>query len=152
MSAYVHGSGPMSLRLKSLANPRDAFPTGRCFDDALDYVARVVGTSDDEKVWLARVAAFQGDLFLVHGLAHWAGTPYAHAWAEHDGSVMEGKFVGGHKVYMKQDKARFYKELKIGRHVRYSVKEADALNAQHNHFGPWEPWLIKRAARSMADF
>jgi len=140
-------NGPTMLKLRSLSEKSSLFPTGRCFDDALDYVMHVVGG-------LKNVATFEGDLYLVHAVCRWSGQPYAHAWAEHDGKVVEGKFLAGSRVYITHPKDEFYAAVIVDKSKlrRYSVREADRLNARYNHFGPWDPIFGRYVATSIGDF
>ncbi len=146
MMSYTPGSGPLNLRMKSLADPANYYPTGRCFDNALDYVTKVVGKPTD--------ANFKKHptLYLVHAICSWTGHEYAHAWAEHEGQVIEGKYLAGRLVYLRREKETFYAEMKVKACTRYSARDADKWNEKTNHFGPWEIKYIRRAAQSLADF
>jgi len=105
-------------------------PTHTCFDDVLDFFA---GLTDPK----AR------DLHVVvHGICVLPdGSRIAHAWLERTDVefVIEGMLLGPTKVYHAIPRATFHERWTVERCTRYTLAEAIAQNAAHDHFGPWDP-------------
>jgi hypothetical protein len=105
-------------------------PTHTCFDDALDFFGHL---SDP----IERAAHL-----VVHGICVLPdGSRIAHAWIERTDQdfVIEGALLGPERVYRAMPRATFDARWKIERCTRYTFDQALALNAAHDHFGPWDP-------------
>lgn len=108
-------------------------PTHHCFDDALDYLGHVALTESK-------------DVLMEHVLVHAIcltpteeAVPFAHAWVERGGEVIQGGLLDGEIVYVFLPKGPFYEQMRIQECTRYSVEEAHRENFRTNHFGPWKP-------------
>lgn len=112
----------------------DILPTHTCFDDALEYLDCVLKSGDEARLFRVRV---------VHGIClapegPLEGQPFAHAWIEEDGAVIQAGMANGTKVYYGMDRAEFYALLRVQTATRYSSLEAMEQNVRTGHFGPWE--------------
>lgn len=123
------------------------FPTGQCFDNALDFIGMMVG---DDPTEIA-----QSPLVLVHAIVrypedlaqilpqfrHRVGERYAHGWVE-DGDLFvwdAGLLEDGTFTWYCADKEEYYREMRVEKTTKYTVAEAYAMNLKHWNFGPWEP-------------
>jgi len=108
------------------------YPTGKCFDNALDFIGYRLEQG------------FSPKLLLVHGIALFpvgprAGERFSHAWCEEGDVVWEsGLTLEGVLVYCVRRKAEFYARMRVERTTKYTIAEAYAMNAQHMNYGPWE--------------
>lgn len=115
------------------------YPTHTCFDDALDYLA-LVGKERGRH-------GIRGH-FVVHGIclvpdkesfvgSQNPGDPFAHAWVEHEGRVIQGGIFRGERVWFSITVEEFHEKWRVRESTRYSVREALRLNRLTNHYGPW---------------
>ena len=140
---YQKGQGPAHMLERSLAEPHAYFPTGECFNDALDGMCEM----------LANVPVHERrDWRLVHALCAWTEQRYAHAWFEDRKSVYEGKLKAGAKVYLVQPRKIFYRELKVIDPTYFTFEQALGLNYMTNHFGPWHKKYREACAQDIKDF
>lgn len=121
------------------------FPTGKCFDDALDLLVTLLKEAGpDEGAVLAH------RLRLVHAACEAPdGHLYAHAWVENI-AEREAYFVGIYRrarhVFVAPTE-EYHREIHLRSLIRYSYAEAFVLNRIHNHFGPWVPHLRELCGR-----
>lgn len=117
---------------------RNIYPTGKCFDDALELMMAILkenldaSNRVDRDVW--------ENLYLVHGFTNGMGRPSAHAWLEDDRSGLVC-FVGildGKRENFAVPRDEYYRELKITDTTRYLYDDVLRLNRKHGHYGPWE--------------
>lgn len=115
---------------------RTIYPTGSCFDDALDFVeARV-----RQRPRLARTS----DLLVCHGICiipsgnPEAGELYAHAWVEEGQVVWQGGILDGERIYFATQRDQFYIRLQVQDVTRYTLRQVWEENRRTRHFGPWE--------------
>lgn len=99
------------------------YPTGTCFDDALDYLVE-----NSEK-------------YLVHGICRKDGEDYSHAWCESDDEaigfgLVEFKGEMTTCVYY-ADKDEYYKRFDVQEKTTYDYDQALTLNHFYGHYGPW---------------
>jgi hypothetical protein len=114
------------------------YPTGTCFDDALDYlVCRVL---EDPRLIKGR------RLLLVHGIglipadAAYRATPnapFAHAWVEEADVCWTTGLLNGERVLVRHDRGDFYRRLRIQSTTVYTPRQAHRENVRTNSFGPW---------------
>src|SRR4051812_26554030 len=126
---------------------RTLYPTHHCFDDALDYLTELA--LDPSTAWIIRAP----DTFLVHGIALMPetgglsapGTPYAHAWVELGGDVIQaGLLASGERIFYRKPKAEHYAKLRIQHATRYTMRQALEENRRSNNYGPWKPEYLAR--------
>lgn len=109
------------------------FPTGSCFDDALEFIS--------ERVTENRSAI--DALLLVHGIAlipedqPEAGKPFAHAWVEEGAEVWQSGILDGERIYFSAPKEEILPKLRVQEATRYAVREAHAENVRTKSYGPW---------------
>ena len=107
----------------------DFYPTGKCFDDALDLLSEIIkkGRHLREK-WL-----------LVHALCRINGNTFAHAWCERDRKTVVTAFIiEGCHTYVEIPRRDFYRLFWPQELTRYSPWQAMQENFRTNHFGPWD--------------
>jgi hypothetical protein len=105
------------------------YPTGTCFDDALDFLSE----------FLKRNRMLATTCELVHGIALARdGEPYSHAWVEQArATVWTAGIVKGEKIYVGVDIDDYYDEMRVQEATRYSLLEAWAENSRTGTYGPW---------------
>lgn len=122
---------------------QDVRPTGKCFDDALDwlwYQAKGLGrdaTHDELKTL---------DYKLVHGisLAPKDRKPFAHAWIQKGKrTVINSSLVFGQKYFITWDRHEFEKTWRIQEKHYYSLADALEMNQIQCNYGPWLPHLLR---------
>lgn len=112
--------------------------TGKCFDDAVDYISMVV---------LHEPARAHGtDLILVHGIARIpddnpedAGVRFAHAWVEDRGVVLDAKLLDGERLYVVHVRDEYYARMRVEAATRYTVRQVWQQNRRTKTYGPWRP-------------
>lgn len=119
----------MNLAFKSKDQEIVLYPTGKCFDDALDYLEFLVKEDPSR----AHTTEYQ----LAHGILDSGEYLYSHAWIETKESVIDGRILNDEKVMAEYDKTGFYIEMKVVERTLYTVKEACELNYISGHYGPW---------------
>lgn len=103
-------------------------PTGTCFDDALDTLAFL----------LIETPSRQHTLCLVHGICLAPdGNPYAHAWLEEGEDVLFVGLLHGDRGIVTCDRAAYYADAQVQEVMRYTPRQAWAMNKATNHYGPW---------------
>lgn len=115
-------------------------PTHICFDDALDFLQDVVRAEFAACGDVEHVLAVFARMRVVHGICIApSGRPFAHAWVEQDGAyVWQGGVIDGERVFHRMPLADFMRHVPVQEATRYTVDEALRLNAESNHFGPWD--------------
>lgn len=114
----------------------DLLPTGRCFDDALDYIEAEVRADVSR--------ALDTELILCHGIVlapegnPFAGTPYAHAWVIDHGAIISAALLDGERVYYAMDPVTFIKIHRVQAFTLYSVEDAWRENDRTGMYGPWK--------------
>lgn len=104
------------------------YPTGQCFDNALDLLVDLLREDP------ARVETH----CLVHGLCLAPdGHLYAHAWVEDGETVLSVGLVHGQEIAYAAARAEYYADARVQEVTRYSVREAYELNRQYGTYGPW---------------
>ncbi len=105
------------------------YPTGHCFDDALDLlVALLKAGADPER------------LALVHGICLAPdGHHFAHAWVESTVSCLFRGLVEGTSHYFAVAHEQYYADARVQEVTYYSVREAWVANRRHGTYGPWIP-------------
>lgn len=110
------------------------YPTGNCFDDALEYLS--------ERVAKDRILIDSGTLVLVHAIVLQPdgpdeGKPFAHAWVEEGGRMFQGGIYQGERIIWSADKDEILSALRVQEFARYTPREAAVENKRTRHFGPW---------------
>ncbi len=110
------------------------YPTGTCFDDALDFIMR-----ERPKEYL-----------LVHGICTADdGDDYAHAWVE---AVDQKTAIGfglaevdGKKVEIgyEVDIEEFYERMRVSEKTKYGFWDMVRENHAKGTYGPWEEKYLK---------
>ncbi len=109
------------------------YPTGHCFDDALDLIAALLQLAETPEVLADR-------LVLVHGICLAPdGKPCAHAWVEDGDRCLFSGMLGGEQHVFAARHEAYYADLRVQEVTRYSVREAWAANRRHGTYGPWVP-------------
>jgi hypothetical protein len=124
-----------------LSDGRVVYPTGRCFDDTLDYLDTLYFAGAPSEVVLAH--------FVVHAICIWpgdqpgtehrAGEQFAHAWIEYGTHVIQSGIMDCSRCWYALDRSEFYQHLQVQQATRYTAREAIIENARTNHYGPWLP-------------
>lgn len=111
-------------------------PTHTCFDDALDYLGHLATRKDPT---LRRHVLVHGICTVNKAQAVDAtdGEPFAHAWVEYRGQVIQGGILAGAKVWWSSSIDDFHETLNVLESTRYTVEEASAENMRTGHYGPW---------------
>jgi hypothetical protein len=104
-------------------------PTHQCFDDALDFIDKIV------KLQRHKLE----DWRLCHALCRAPEGIFAHAWCERDEIVVVAFMINGVHTYLEIDHAGFYDVFEPFDVIRYTISEAARLNYQSGHYGPWDP-------------
>lgn len=113
------------------------YPTGTCFDDALDYL--VTRVKADPRI------AHERRVRLAHGIAlipegqPGAGERFAHAWVEEADHCYTMGILRGERVLVVHEHDAFYLRLRIERVTHYTIRQAYLENLRTNHYGPWKP-------------
>jgi hypothetical protein len=121
---------------------KDLRPTGKCFDDALDwlwYQAKGLGKNSIHD------AAKAMDYKLVHGvcLAPVDRKPFAHAWIQKGKrTVINSSTLFGTKYFITWKRDEFEKTWGIQEKHYYSLPEALEMNHIQCSYGPWLPHLL----------
>lgn len=112
------------------------FPTGTCFDDALEWLTELVKRSP--------LRGFTPNLFLCHGICLMHGIdPYSHAWVEEFGMVWFSGVIEEDKAMIKCDLKEFYDHFHVTEQVtKYTPWQAVEQNHAAENYGPWEQRYI----------
>jgi hypothetical protein len=51
--------------------------------------------------------------------------------------VWQGGIYESERIFYAQDRAEFFKRMRVQESTRYTVREAVAENYRTNHYGPW---------------
>lgn len=111
-------------------------PSHRCFDDAVEALALAIVEDVD---WANE------HLRLVHGIClapegPEAGRPFAHAWVEHDATlVIQAGILNGEHGYYGCTRREHYKHLRVQVTTTYTLAEAVEKSRESKTSGPWEP-------------
>lgn len=116
-------------------------PTGRCFDDALDFFTE---TQVPRHLW---------DYFhVVHGIClnPLTNERLSHGWVERTLGgridVIQAALVNDgfseFKIFFAIPQVAFVAKMRPQRVTRYTLQEAAAENAKSDHFGPWDEEYI----------
>lgn len=118
---------------RSAFEPEDdepIYPTGTCFDDAPDFFMFLVNEDHrNSGLWI-----------IVHGICLNPDddSPFAHAWLESFGRVMDGGIYKGDKIMVEYPIQEFYSRLRVHDVTKYFPDEWVAKNIATNNYGPWE--------------
>jgi hypothetical protein len=108
----------------------DVYPTGKCFDDALDLMAATLKSCRDPRR--------RASLFLVHALCKAPDeTLFAHAWLEEQGRVIFVGIQDGKRKVFIAERGEYRRSWQVQESVRYTFDQALALNHQTGNYGPW---------------
>lgn len=105
----------------------DILPTHKCFDDAIELFGDYM-RADRRPT-------------LVHGRLG-GDVPYAHAWIEVDGEVLDVGILNGARVVVRYPQLGFYAARHVEQTWRYSFLELLRANRESGTYGPWIPELI----------
>lgn len=109
------------------------YPTGKCFDDALDLISQLLQGAETPEALAER-------LVLVHGICLAPdGHPFAHAWVEDEDRCLFRGILAGEAHYFAAPHAAYYADARVQEVTRYTVREAWAANRRHGTYGPWLP-------------
>lgn len=114
-------------------------PTGKCFDDALNYLS-AIGRMDPE--------AFRKNLDnyrLVHGIIiDHKGKEHAHAWVEkNNNTVIEGRIYNNEFIYVVYTSEQYYGRMDVKETQKYTIHGALVFNLRFGTYGPWEDRFLK---------
>lgn len=114
-------------------------PTGRCFDDAMDFLEYLSLSGTDSSAMRARYR-------LVHGIYHGQTASgqqqrFSHAWVWDLAlnTAIQCGFINGEELAYHITLDAFRENLRMEHETVYTVDQVAALNRQHNTYGPWEP-------------
>lgn len=114
------------------------YPTHRCFDDVTDSLNDLAADLA-ACVSAEEVSATLRLYTVVHGiLLAPDGKPYAHAWLERDGRVIQTGIYHGLVVRFSMSRAEFIECARVWDETRYTVDQTVALHQAHGP-GPWVP-------------
>jgi hypothetical protein len=109
--------------------------TGRCFEDAVTFVASFCNLD----------TRLRQSLVVVHGLAEIidgedAGQTVAHAWVEDaEGRVWQRCIMDGEEMrFFDMPRTEFYETYKVRDTTRYTVERVKQLVVALDTDGPWE--------------
>lgn len=110
------------------------YPTGTCFDDALDLMEHFI-LEDCSKI---------ETLILVHAICLQPdgpeeGTPFAHAWLEEGDVMWQAGILGGDKIQYSCSKAEMVAALRVQDLTRYTAHQVRDENQRSGTYGPWLP-------------
>lgn len=128
------------------------YPTGHCFDDALDFIERLAKTGALLSTWPASYCV------VVHGICHIpaglglrpedvGGKPFAHAWVQLGSLVVQAGLLkrtddpAKDRIYYGLQWEEFADLLKPSKVWRYSMQEVWQENERTMSYGPWVPEL-----------
>lgn len=106
------------------------FPTGQCFDDAMEILV--------ELLTVTQVPPEQ--LRLVHAIALLPdeGTPFAHAWVEHGSQCLFLGLYQGTRVLCTVPRQEYYQRLRVQHRTKYTPWQAARENERTVSCGPWK--------------
>jgi len=114
------------------------YPTGTCFDDAMELVEEII-KSDKSKL---------STLFLVHGICREPGGElFSHAWVEEGDSCYFDGIINGEQAHIECDRAGFHDHFDVQEFTRYTMHKAFTENIRTNNFGPWEEKYLALCGR-----
>ena len=114
------------------------YPTGKCFDDALDYLMAHVSK---KPLWLVHgIVHFpESQVNLLPEFQHLAGKRFAHAWVEDETLVWNhGILENGVPIVYAVEKEEYYTEMQVEKVTKYTPSETLVLNEKFMTYGPWE--------------
>lgn len=121
------------------------YPTGKCFDDALDFIEIMIRESMFTKAELI-------DRFhLVHGIyesKHFQGgvkKRFSHAWVwdKQDDCAIQSGLIDNGLLYYEMPIKAFRKRMVLEKETVYSIEQAYQENVKHNNYGPWVPEYLE---------
>jgi hypothetical protein len=121
---------------------KHVYPTGTCFDDALDLIQEILKAEPDRFSRGEIVLVLR----LVHGVCrHTDGTHYAHAWVENvaaDTCLFVGIYRNCRSVIVAA-RPEFYSAYRVveTQIERYTYPQVILLNHTTGHYGPWTQTL-----------
>lgn len=136
-----------------MKNAKNMFPTGTCFDDAIDLMQRWIQANPTPE-WHQRLRLAHGICIRFEGPI---SRPFAHAWVESDGKeVWQDGFLDGKRCSYSVDKAEFYREFGVLDFTLYTLREMALENLKYGHYGPWKAayheLTLNRGARPLEAF
>ncbi len=116
------------------------YPTGTCFDDAIDYINAI----SLKEPW--NIKLFNKQYRIAHGICLFEDwRPYAHCWLEKANSCYDYRLFEspeGEKVQIKYTRGEFYTLFKPQKVVRYTIRDCLHLEKRvHGYCGPWDPQI-----------
>lgn len=128
----------------------DIYPTHTCFDDALDFIARMLKKGGQSPPDLAKKYRVVHGLYRVDQVLYCEKKVIAHAWVldrEHNEAIQDG--------YLKEERVtysiaieEFRKLFNTIHETIYTLHEVAKLNAKHNNYGPWDRIYLKHCRHS----
>ena len=119
-------------------------PTGRCFDDALEFL--------QDRVKVNPRLATSDRLWLCHGICVGTGScadgsiapgqRYAHAWVEERDPAVgqiawDAGLLDGERIFVVLPRDIFHDRRQVAACTRYTPVEAWAENNRTETYGPW---------------
>lgn len=112
-------------------------PTGKCFDDSMDFIVEVVKSAKN----ILQLHPWR----LVHGIVNPTGDDRcSHAWVENiETEKIYNSFLdtAGNRIYMEFEPDTFGRFFKIEWQRRYTIREVWDENRRTMNYGPWLPEL-----------
>lgn len=108
-------------------------PTGTCFSDALELMAKAIADGVDPH-----------EIFVIHAIVDPLGRlPYSHAWLEVGDQAFCYVIHEGERAGLVVSREVFRKRICVRSEWRYSVEDAYDKNRMFGNFGPWERSLFE---------
>lgn len=117
------------------------YPTGTCFDDAVDYLNDLCSKEPWKIKWLNK------QYKIVHGICLLEdGSPYSHCWLERANRCYDFRLYGSsikEKVMVEYTRIEYYSRFKPQKMLKYSLKDCCDLERTYGYPGPWDAELRK---------
>lgn len=126
------------------------YPTGKCFDDALEFFGECVKQPGEEHRFR-----------LAHGICLMpdeqpnAGQPFAHAWvvefARNGVLVWSFGIWKGFRIRYSAERGEMYAHLRPQAVTYYTAEEAWNENRRTGHYGPWRAEYLALVRNPVAE-
>jgi hypothetical protein len=122
-------------------------PTGKCFDDALEFLWNAAHEHVNDLGTDFENYHFNFPYRLMHGICRMPvhNTPYAHAWVENikTSHGFHAVLVNANRVFLKLPITELYEFLTPLYIVSYTAREAFEMNKRVGTYGPWRHDILQ---------